>query len=320
MTFRQVDHQHVCILKFTVLHLDKRLFYRLRRHILPAVIECFQITCQQIRLRHFLCLQKLQGTLCCIQSSTGIHTRTDHKSNVIWRQLIYIHTSTSHQRLQSQILRPFQHIQSLFNENTVFVHQIHNITNRCDCHIFHQIICIFRIFSHGFHQSLHQLVSNRSPAQPFERISTVLLLRIHNRICLRQNISSSRTNFRIRDLMMIRHHNRHSHTFCIGDLLCRRNPVITGNDRIHVGLQRPVDQVPVQTIPVLHTIWNVTVHISSEHPESLQKNIGRLDSINIIVSDDPDFCIFFYLFSKNRYCLVHILHQHSIVQIGDRTD
>ena len=116
--------------------------------------------------------------------------------------------------------------------------------------------------------------------------------------------------------MMIRYDDRHAQFFAICNLICCCDSIITGNDRIHVGLQRPVDQVPVQTIPVLHTIRNVTVHISSEHPESLQKNIGRLDSINIIVSNDPDFCIFFYLFSKNRYCLVHILHQERIVQVG----
>jgi len=234
-------------------------------------------------------------------------------------QTFFINSCTFYQCFQSRILRSLKHLQSFFDKDPVLILQIHHVTDRCDCNIFNQIIQISGIFPHAFPQRLHQFICNRRATESLERIYTVLLLRIDHCIRWWKSVYLFSVYFIERDLMMIRYDDRHAQFFAICNLICCCDSIITGNDRIDSGIVSPVDQMPIQTISVTYAVRNITVHICPETFQPLQQNIRRIHTINIIISDHPDFLLLCNLFFQNVNRLIRIFHQHPIIQITDRS-
>ena len=65
--------------------------------------------------------------------------------------------------------------------------------------------------------------------------------------------------------MMIRHNDSQPVVLGILDLLCRRDPVIAGDDCIDPIVKRPVDEHLVKSVPVFDPVRNVRVHIRAKH-------------------------------------------------------
>ena len=238
---------------------------------------------------------------------------------MICRQPVHRHTSTFHQSFQPMIASPFQHLKPLFYKNTVLTHQVHHIPDRSNRHIFHQIIYIVHIPLHHLIKSLHQLISYRSAAEPFERIFTVRPVRINYRIRLGHQIFTLSPCIQIGHLVMIRHDYRKSHLLSISNLIHSCDSIITGNNRIDSVIQGPVDQHPVQSVPILDSVWNVRIHLAPQPGNSLLQYISRVHPIYIIIPDYPDRRPLTDLLRQNLHRLIHILHQHTIKKICNRS-
>ena len=95
----------------------------------------------------------------------------------------------------------------------------------------------------------------------WKRIFTVRTFRIHYRICRRQEILLLAPPLFKGHLVVIRYDHSHPHIFSKGNLLSRRNPIVTGEHRVHAVIICPLDQVNIQPISVRHTIRNIIVRI-----------------------------------------------------------
>ena len=189
---------------------------------------------------------------------------------MICRKSLHRHTGTFHQRPQSQIICAFQHLQTLFYKNTVLSDQIHNISDCRNCHILHQIIHIFDIFSTRAEQRLDQFICNSCSTQFFEWICTCLLFWINHCISGRQNISFFTFYLLIRNLMMICHYDRHPKTLSIRNLFSCRNSIITGDDCINIIVKCTINQISVQAISILHAVRYIDISFSSKILDSFQ--------------------------------------------------
>ena len=122
--------------------------------------------------------------------------------------------------------------------------------------------------------------SHRCPAQIFKRIGAPFLLGIDDHI---------RRGNPVLGLMMVCHNHRHSVVFCISDLIHRRNSIVAGQDGIHPFLIGVLDQMLIDAISVLHPVRNFIVYQSLTAFQPFVQNVSGIHSINIIISDDPDF-------------------------------
>ena len=69
----------------------------------------------------------------------------------------------------------------------------------------------------------------------------------------------------------------------------------------------------IRTGQITYAVRNITVHICPETFQPLQQNIRRIHTINIIISDHPDFLLLCNLFFQNVNRLIRIFHQHPII-------
>lgn len=95
---------------------------------------------------------------------------------------------------------------------------------------------------------------------------------------------------------MIRNDHPHAERICQCDLGCRCNSVIAGHDHTDTFSFGLFDQMLVQSIAVMDSVGNSRVHLSLQHLKTFGQNIGRTDSIHIIIPDDPDMQPFPYRF------------------------
>ena len=92
MTFRQEDYQNCIFHHGSGFYLFDGFFYSLCGHLLAALVQILQITCQHSCFLSGLCQQQLKGTLCRIQSSRGIQTRTEDESDMIRTDILRFET------------------------------------------------------------------------------------------------------------------------------------------------------------------------------------------------------------------------------------
>ena len=95
---------------------------------------------------------------------------------------------------------------------------------------------------------------------------------------------------------MIRDNHGHAQLPGVLCLLQSRNPVIAGQDRIRSLASGQLHQMNIQAVPVLHPVRYLIIHPGSQAPQPPVENIGGIDPVNIIVPNDPDFFLLFYLF------------------------
>ena len=104
-------------------------------------------------------------------------------------------------------------------------------------------------------------------------------------------------------LVVICHQHRHTTLFRISDLLDRRDSIVTGQDRIYALLHRIAQQVDVQAISVLHPVRDLIIYNSPTPTQCTVQNVRGINSVDIIVSDDPDFFLFCDFIFQNLRCL-----------------
>ena len=102
------------------------------------------------------------------------------------------------------------------------------------------------------------------------------------------------------------------------NLINGRDSVIAGQDRIYTILTGPGHQMFIQPISIQNPVRNHKICVCPQSPQGTVQNVGGLDSINIIISNDPDPFLFFYFFSQNLRRQICIFQQMRIVQVCSR--
>ena len=118
---------------------------------------------------------------------------------------------------------------------------------------------------------------------------------------------------------MIRHDNRHPEMFSISNLFCRRNSIVTGNQCINSIPICPLDQIHIQSISICDAVRNIAVCNSACFFQSFEENIRCIYPIDIIIANNADPFSICNFFPQNINRFSHIFHQHTVVQIHDRT-
>ena len=234
-------------------------------------------------------------------------------------QPIHINARTFDQRFKPRILCTFEHLQPLFHKNTVLSGQIHHISNRRDRHIFHEVIHVFRISLHHVIKRFDQFICHRRTAQSLKRVLAVRPVRIDHSVRSWQYVFLLSVHFHIWHFMVIRHHDRQSVFFSVSNFLRRSDPVVTCYDRIDPVVDGPVDQVDIQSIPILDPIRNICIHVRPKFSQPLLENVCSIYPVYIIISDHPNTLLLTDFFRQDLYRPVHIFHQHSVIEIRDRS-
>ena len=167
---------------------------------------------------------------------------------------------------QSQIFGLFHLFQSIFHDDPVFIQKIHHITDRRHCCKFQQLRKTILSISHGnklllfrlFQKHLYQFIGNDCPTDPLIRIMAVLLLWIDDKRG-RQDLfplchAIHSCYFPVRHFMMVCDKHLHAKLLCQCDLLCRCNPIITGDDHFYLLPAALPDDLFVQSVPILDPV------------------------------------------------------------------
>ncbi len=211
-----------------------------------------------------------------------------------------------------KILRLLQPFQPIPHQDPVLPPQLHNIPHRSHRRKLRQIKDFLPGNPFLRVQRLHQPPGHRRPAEHLKGIPAIRLLRIHNHIRRRQNPNPFLILLLKRNLMVIRHHHRHTKLLRQPNLLRSRNPVITGNNRINPLRCRLTDQILIHPIPILHPIRNHRIHLSPNPGKSRKQNMRRIHPINIIIPNNADSRPLIPLPPKQRNRLPHPLHQKRV--------
>ena len=124
-------------------------------------------------------------------------------------------------------------------------------------------------------------------------------MRIYNGICFALLVNLYTLYIFKRHCMVVCYENRHSKLLCMCDFLNRRNSVVTCDHSVYPVLICLFNQMHIQTIAILHSVWNHIIHTCPGSFKCLHKNICRHHSVYVIVTDYPDFGLVSYLLGKN---------------------
>ena len=212
---------------------------------------------------------------------------------------------------EARICSPMQTFQSLPHQNTVFISQIHYITDGCNRREFQKLVFLL-LTVRNICLVVHvtdQLKCNSCSAETVKGIRIICAVRIDHRICRRKQIFHfSILRLPKWDGMMIRHNSFHSKFMSQTDLFCRGDPIITGNNQINAVLMSVPHKAFIQTISVPDTVRYSHRHIRSQYSETGDQNAGRHDPIDVIVSDNPDLLPVTNCVKDDSAASLHVLH------------
>ena len=126
------------------------------------------------------------------------------------------------------------------------------------------------------------------------------------------------TLFFIWHFMVVRHNHRHAEPPAIGNLLTGRDAVITRHYRVYPISVSPLDQLDVQTVSIFDTVRDITVYLSTRFIQTLQQDIRGIHAVYIVITDNTYLPAPVYLLPEYLYRLVHVLHEHAVIQVGNR--
>ena len=188
---------------------------------------------------------------------------------MIGRQLFSFQTVHSQKRPVSGIFCLLQPLQAIFHQNPVLPCQVHDISHCGHCRKFRQIQKLLPGNSFLPVERFRQTPGHSRAAQLFKGIPAVRLLGIYDHIRWRKNHRPASIRFLlIGNVMVVGNDHRHTQLFCKGNLLCRRDSIVAGDDRIDSRLLRIPYQVLVDTVSVLHAVGNYRVGLGAAAPES----------------------------------------------------
>ena len=115
--------------------------------------------------------------------------------------------------------------------------------------------------------------------------------------------------------MMIRHNHRHSKLLCTLNLTNRRDSIVAGDDRVHPICLRLLNNLLIDPVSILDSLRNLVIHMTATTRDSLIEKIRRANSINVIVSNNPDMHARADFLLHNPGSEIHPFHQMGIVEI-----
>ena len=142
---------------------------------------------------------------------------------------------------------------------------------------------------------------------------------INNRIRPGKDIFFLLVYLHIRYFMVVRHYDRKAVVLPVCNLIRCSDPVVTGDDRIDPVIDCPVDQINIKSVTVPDPVRNVCIHFCPQFRQPLLQNISRIHPIDVIIPDYPDPLLLTDFFREDFHRPVHIFHQHSVIEIRDRS-
>ena len=135
------------------------------------------------------------------------------------------------------------------------------ISNCSDSRRFQIIFFLTLRDSIFFIQCKNQFHCNHCATDIFIWIRTVRLFWIDNCICQRKLVFSPFFCIFKRDLVVIRHYHCHAHFFCKCNLICSRNSIVTGHDRIYSILFCFLYKMIMNSISICNAVRNISIYI-----------------------------------------------------------
>ena len=89
-----------------------------------------------------------------------------------------------------------------------------------------------------------------------------------------------------RHFMVIGDYHVDTQIICMSDLIVRRYAVITCDDHTYTVFMRQIDQMIIDTVPIMHTMRKCIVHRCTAGTQATEQNIGRTYAVHIIISDN----------------------------------
>ena len=309
MAFRQIDHINGILLPAVFLQIGHCRLHIFLGHVFPLIVQFFQFRRQPVCFRRIFRKEQRQGFLRRIQAPSGVEARSDHKTEMIAVETPRLQAVDANQCLQPRNLRMRHPLQAFLYQDPVLPLEHHHIAHgRQTCCLHKRRQLAFRNIR-CFIQCFRQLIGHCRAAQAFERIAAACLMGIYHRVRRRKKLPLFLSDLFKGHLMMIRHQHRHTPLLCITDLFRRRDPVIAGQQGIHTGLRRQLDQMDVQPVAVQDPVWNIIIHIGCQPLQGFYQNIGGTHAVDVIISDDADPLFLPDLRPQDLHGLFHILHQ-----------
>ena len=168
-----------------------------------------------------------------VKPSRCVDARAENEADVIRCHVFRLDALRTDQLLQAEVLRFMERPKAGFYKNPVFSLQIHHITDRRNGDKFQKAEAVLLWKTCFRLHRLDQFPCDGRTAEARKRIGTVFLFRIDNRVRRRQDVAAFSVFILLkRNLVVVRHDNRHAELFCQTDLTARRDAVVAGDDRV----------------------------------------------------------------------------------------
>ena len=152
-----------------------------------------------------------------VKPSRCVDARAENEADVIRCHVFRLDALHTDQLLQAEVLRFMERPKAGFYKNPVFSLQIHHITDRRNGDKFQKAEAVL-LWNTCF--CLHRLDQFPCDGRTAE-------------VRWRQDVAAFSVFILLkRNLVVVRHNNRHAKFFCQTDLTARRDAVVTGDDRV----------------------------------------------------------------------------------------
>ena len=129
MAVRKVNRKHPLRQQPLPFHKFFCLHLALSCHLFPAYVQRDQFRRGLCRLTLVLGKQQFERPFCRIKPPAGIDTGSEHKADMIRRQILVGKTALQDQGTHPQVFGPHQCLQPFPYDRTVFSVQIHHVTD-----------------------------------------------------------------------------------------------------------------------------------------------------------------------------------------------
>ena len=188
-----------------------------------------------------------------LQPANGVKPRRQYKADIFGSYILNRAAALFYQRLQPNVFRCFHLFKPVLNQCAVFAPQRHNVGHRAQSHKLGVGVPQRLIRKAHFIKRLAQLKSHAHAGKMLKRVIAVFLMRIYQRISLRQNL---------RRRMVVSYHNiKRFWRAC--NFLYRADAAVHRYNKRRPGFRQMVQRVNIQPVAFAFALRYVSVNICS---------------------------------------------------------
>ena len=314
MQLRKVDDEDR-IRDVLLLYLRIGFLRRLDRHVLPDVVQLFQLHRLREGLRRVRGGKERQCDLGTAEPAACIDTGADDIADVVARDMLLLEEALHvEQRAEAGIRRLADLLEAELHDDAVLVLELDDVTDGRDGGELEEVEVRVLRESAVLVKQGDDLPGDDRTANLRIWIATVLTLRVHDGTRRRKDVprlAAVVLVVALADVMVVRDQHGEAEITRMLHLLDGADAVVAGEDHADAIRLRLVDDVHVDAVAVPDAIRQHVVNLRAEALEAGIEDVGRTYAVDVVVTDDTDMAALLD-------CTVQMIHAADRVRQEER--